>query len=189
MPRNSQRSITSRLTLLTLLLLMAIAVGSSFIPALRTAVGAQDSAPQAPGAQPDPQAQQGIEAQQDANALVLQDLSPKLSAQAQENLNRALTAYQALELNTKQIKQQVDATGRFKLKLGDAEYDLKLEMNNLRAPQLRWVATTEKGEVEVPLSPVSTYKGQVARRKGSVVRVSIREDEFSGYIKIGSDWL
>jgi hypothetical protein len=110
-------------------------------------------------------------------------------AQVRERLDRVFTAYKLVELDLEQAAQVASSTGRLTLDLDGVEYDLVLQPNDLRSPLIRWTRTTDNGEMDELLPPVSTYKGFVESEPNSQARFLMQPDLFFGYIRRGNDWL
>lgn len=111
------------------------------------------------------------------------------SGPSYERLNKVLKAYQVLEVDLTGITEEVRSTGRISIELDSIKRSLVLQLNDLRAPGIRWTQTTSNGVVEEPLPPVSTYAGFIEGESDSQVRMLIRPDLFMGYIRNGVDWL
>jgi len=96
--------------------------------------------------------------------------------------------YRMLEVNLDQATEIARASGRLSLDLGNRVIDLDLEVNDLRSPGYKRYATLDDGEtlIELEIPPVSQYKGQVVGFENSVVRLSIRENRFRGFVTFGN---
>lgn len=66
-------------------------------------------------------------------------------------------------------------------------WNISLEPNDLRAHSYLSVMMTDEGEQILPDSDVFTYKGLCNGNSENIVRLSIKEDYISGYIKEGND--
>lgn len=125
------------------------------------------------------------------------DLSPELivptaklpGPQAQARLDSLLYDFAVFELDTERIAHRITETGRISLYLNNQQFDLELEPNDLRAEGHREVLMVDGVAVEQPVRPVTTYKGRLADDPTSFVRLSIRPDDFQGYIWTQEDWI
>jgi hypothetical protein len=116
-------------------------------------------------------------------------LSGQKASRSVDKLNQALKSYQVLESNLPLLVNEVKSSGRLRVVLEDVPQDLVLELNDLYAPGIRWTMTTDRGEVDVPVPPPSTYKGSIKGVPNSQVRLLIQVDLFFGYIRRGTDYL
>jgi hypothetical protein len=101
-----------------------------------------------------------------------------------QKLGDVLSAYYLETIDPAKLRQDLDATGRLILPLDGVERELILEVQDLRAPGFTEVMVTEDGEVELPPSPVSTFKGIVAGLPDSKVRLLVQSDLVTGYVEL-----
>jgi|GEM_PF-7094603 len=96
--------------------------------------------------------------------------------------------YRMFEVNLDQATEIARTSGQLSLDLGNRVINLDLEVNNLRSPGYKRFATLDDGEtlIELEIPPVSQYKGHVVGFEESVVRLSIRENRFRGYVMFGN---
>jgi len=99
--------------------------------------------------------------------------------------------YRVYDLDLGAMTSIAQNGGELSLILGDRQFDLNLEINNIRSEGYKRYATLDDGitEVELEIPAPSQYKGTVVGVDGSIVRLSIREDRFRGYIRMPNDWI
>jgi|GEM_PF-5787600 len=107
----------------------------------------------------------------------------------QRQLNARFQRWEAYDLDTLKIQQQVIKNGKVELDLGDRILNLELEPADVRAPRFKSVLMTAHGPVVEPSRPVATYKGRVAGDPESSVRVLVLPEKFEGYIRSREGWL
>jgi len=107
----------------------------------------------------------------------------------QQKLDKALYHWESYNVDLQAMERQVRRTGRLKLRAGGRDFDLALELNDLRGPGFKRVLYTDHGPVVEKPTPVATYKGHVAGDPESVVRLFIRPDLFEGYIRTADEWI
>lgn len=111
------------------------------------------------------------------------------SLQTRTALDALLFDYDVVELPLAKIERQVRTAKQLDIFLAGERFELRLEVNDLRAPGYKEVLMTDAGPVELPQRPVSTYAGTVVGHPDSVVRLTATRGLFSGYVKTGDDWL
>jgi hypothetical protein len=123
---------------------------------------------------------------QDAHFVAVSKLP---SPEVQQRLDKLFYRWDSYELDLPALEKQVRETGRVTLHAGSRVFDLKLEVNNLRAPGYKRIRLTRSGSVEERLAPVATFKGHVAGDPESVVRLLIQKDLLLGLIRTGDEWI
>lgn len=119
-------------------------------------------------------------AQSTVNATLKQD---RIAA-----LDEAFTSYSLFSIDTRKVADLKSSTDLLAISLSPyahQNWDIVLEPNDLRGPSYQSVATTENG-LQVQDIEVNTYKGYVNGDIDSPVRLTIKGDHISGYIK-GND--
>ncbi len=110
-------------------------------------------------------------------------------AQVQQRLDAMLYDYKVYHLDLPTIEYQARSTGQTRLEFGSQVFDMVLEPNDLRAPVFRQTRTTDRGVIEEPQSPVSTFKGSLSDDPQSIVRLLILPDLVQGYVRTAEDWI
>ena len=105
-------------------------------------------------------------------------------------LQTVLSNYEVIRMEPSDIEARVKDSNRLKVQLGSSLFDFRVEQRNLRSPRYRAEVTGEDGvRRQLPLSPVTTYKG-TARVGQEVVqaRFTITGDKFEGVVFTPGDW-
>lgn len=125
----------------------------------------------------------------DDDAPLFVAISKLPQAKTQQRLDKMMYHWESYNLDLRALERQVRHTGRLKLRAGGREFDVELEINNLRGPGFKRVLYTEHGPVVEKPAPVATFKGHLAGDPESVVRLLIRPDFFEGYIRTADEWV
>ncbi|HKH48851.1 MAG TPA: zinc-dependent metalloprotease family protein, partial [Thermoanaerobaculia bacterium] len=116
-------------------------------------------------------------------------ISKMPAPQVQKRLDRLFYRWETYELDLPDLERQVRATGRVTLHAGGRVFDMKLELNNLRALGFKQIRQTRRGPVEETPSPVATFKGYLVGEPESMVRLLIQPDFLQGYIRTADEWI
>ncbi len=112
------------------------------------------------------------------------------SPDAAAKLDSLFYDYQIFDLPLPAIEQQVRETGRLMLLLGGRDFDLELELRNLRGPGHRAVLVHPDGTLEdLELPPPATFAGRVVGDPSSEVRLLVRGDYLEGFLRTAGEHL
>lgn len=78
---------------------------------------------------------------------------------------------------------------QFVLTLASQQFNLELELNDMRGVNFKAVAMTDTGPKELAQTFANTYKGFADNNRSNIVRLNIDASTFEGYINIGKKWL
>lgn len=109
--------------------------------------------------------------------------------EARAALDALFLDYDVFELDTEELERRVRLDRRLKIYLGNQIFDLVLELNDLRAPEHQVVLMTESGPLAVDPGPVTTFQGRLADDPRSIVRLTVDEGLFTGYVLTEHDWV
>jgi hypothetical protein len=113
-------------------------------------------------------------------------MAGRMSALAQQ-----FTAYEVVDLDIQNLSRHVRASSTistFQLQLGSAApLHFTVELNDMRAPHYRAIATTDLGEVDLGRAPCNTYKGVVDNNNQQITRLTIKKKEMIGYFIDGEN--
>ena len=115
-------------------------------------------------------------------------VAPKVSSmEVLQALDAEFHAYQIFELDLRTIDRRVRSHGALDLHLGNRSFPLKLEENDLRSADFRWVELRRDGLRDLEPGPVTTFRGTVAGDPDSVVRLTVTPELFTGFIYTGDE--
>lgn len=97
--------------------------------------------------------------------------------------------WQSFELDLQRLERLARDAGTFDLHVGAEVFSLRLVLNDLRAEGFREEWMTDDGPIRNVVSPVGTFKGQLADQPDSEVRLLILPDLFQGYIRTEDRWI
>jgi hypothetical protein len=122
-------------------------------------------------------------------ASVVQSIEPSRTAVLDQQINQ----YEIVELDIQQLSRHVkslDSGAEFQLQLANrAPLHFTIELNDMRAPNYRAIATTELGEMNLERAPCNTYKGVVNGNSEYITRLTIKKNEVIGYFRDGEhEW-
>ena len=101
----------------------------------------------------------------------------------EQDLAQVFTNHEELSLDARALAQQVRTSGQLELLTGAHDFQLQLQLNDLRAPNYRAEEVDADGVTRATAMPgVSTYKGNVMGVWGSDARFVVRDDKFEGMI-------
>lgn len=126
----------------------------------------------------------GIAAHADQPIVGLAKLPAKAAV---DSLDKTLYDFQVFELDIEAVSKRV-AEGRLDLHLGNRTFGLNLAPNDLRDADYRAVLIDGDREIDVEL-PVVTFAGHVDDDDASIVRLTVADGGFQGYIKTAHEWL
>src|SRR5215472_16994648 len=99
----------------------------------------------------------------------------------EQDLAQVFTNHEKLSLDARAVAQQVRTSGHLELLTGAHDFQLQLQLNDLRAPNYRAEEVDADGVTRATAMPdVSTYKGNVTGVWGSDARFVVRDDKFEG---------
>lgn len=109
---------------------------------------------------------------------------------ARDELLQIIGDFDIVKLDIESLNQYVKSQGvwsQFKLQFpGEEALPFHLQLNDLRAPNYRAIATTDFGEMVLPKMPCNTYKGTINQQTNQMVRFTIAPDHIKGYFVDGS---
>lgn len=107
---------------------------------------------------------------------------------ARLDADRFLSDYQLVTLDPAATMKRVQSGQLVTIQAGLDRFDLRLEPNDLRAPNYRAQETLEDGTTRtLEMGPVETYKGTVENREGASARFTIQEGRMVGMILDGGE--
>jgi hypothetical protein len=108
----------------------------------------------------------------------------------QASLDGSLHAYTVFEMPLATLVQQVREEGGLRVHLGNREVALELHPVDLRGEGYRAVVMEGAGLKRfITDIPVATYAGHVVGDEASIVRLTVSEEMFFGYIWTEEEWL
>ncbi len=104
-------------------------------------------------------------------------------------LDEAFTNYSLLSIDTRKLAELKNSTDLLAISLSpdtQQNWNIVLEPNDLRGPAYQSVANTEIG-LQIQDIEVNTYKGYINGDIEQPVRLTIKDEHISGYIKSNND--
>lgn len=102
---------------------------------------------------------------------------------SQPELARFLKRHDALQLDSREVARTVRETGRLSLATPNRHFDLDLVPHDLRAPNYRAEEVTAgQSVVQLPLSPLNTWRGTVRDLDQAEARFTIDDEKIEGVI-------
>jgi PKD repeat protein len=106
-----------------------------------------------------------------------------------DSLTKIIKDYQSYQVDLQEVYSYVDAQDQeiqFAFNIGSNSYNFDIEINDLRANRdFKTIIQTENGQYVLDKEKSSTYKGKLSDVENSRVRLSIRNNTFSGLINNG----
>ncbi|MBK8846001.1 MAG: hypothetical protein IPO27_05260 [Bacteroidetes bacterium] len=109
----------------------------------------------------------------------------KIDTEYSRSLEKYFNKYTVCEIPLTEISNYVNqcsAKINFGLELSDRKFALQLELNDMRGKSFKAIAMTDHGPEEIPQAIANTYKGITDDKAGNIVRLTIDENTFEGYI-------
>ena len=117
------------------------------------------------------------------------DLAVESSDLAYPTLGAALISYQLHDFDLDRIADAAHSSGRVTLQIDGNRYDLEIRPSELEAPGFQQVLTTPGGPLATAPVSAAAFRGEVAGRADSDVRLVIGHRVLAGYVRVGADWL